>query len=422
MERGLKRAFSPLAMMAAGPPGWGAPSPPGPPGWGTPPPPGRHGPPGPMPGGFGPPGGGFGPGGGGFGPPPKRGGGNRGVWLALGLLVAVVGIVASVGYFVVQRGGGGGLSLSRDDDGATARDNDEDGAIGSKDAVAALETLLDDVGDKKILKVMVYPGYAMVETLDGDETKKFQIRGGRVSPLGDGMPARGDDPKEDLFAVADLDLEVLPDIVDEARDQVDDDDITMVTCARPLVLGGPPRWTVHYEGSTTLMFDLKGKLVGGRKGGKEIEGIGDDFFAEPERARAMLLDRFGDDVVVMSVNLYRSYGVAEVRDATNSDHVDRFTFRNGAVGKGDPVRLRHKGNELNRCTTRLADADFAQVTKLIADGARRVDMPAENLSHVIFHDFACQGRGFTFNVYFRDERTSGFVVYEASGTFRRMHK
>ncbi|MEM1033362.1 MAG: hypothetical protein AAGN82_23715, partial [Myxococcota bacterium] len=60
MERGLAGTFSPLAMMAAGPPGWGAPSPPGPPGWGTPPPPGGHGPPGPMPGGFGPPGGGFG--------------------------------------------------------------------------------------------------------------------------------------------------------------------------------------------------------------------------------------------------------------------------------------------------------------------------------------------------------------------------
>jgi hypothetical protein len=91
----------------------------------------------------------------------------------------------------------------------------------------------------------------------------------------------------------------------------------------------------------------------------------------PEPIAAALRSRFGKDAQIRSLSVRADSADVEVQDAAVPEHLDRYSFEDGALGTPEPVQAGRNLRKLKASLFPLAEVDLAILPRLVADALLR---------------------------------------------------
>jgi hypothetical protein len=139
-----------------------------------------------------------------------------------------------------------------------------------------------------------------------------------------------------------------------------------------------------------------------------------------KRALDALQHAAGGRLLMTQAVLYPEYAIVQAREPEHPANVDRFAFRGGQVDGPSPVAI--VGNEnLDAKTFTRDQVAFETVKRLVRDAPTRLGIPGARTTHVIIErDTVFSDGQIVVRVYAGTLRGSGYVEYDANGTFRRV--
>lgn len=363
-----------------------------------------------------------------------------GRFLTLAALVIVV-LAGAAAFWVFVRGGAGS-SVVAAFEGPRYFEQKED-AAGIR---PAFEEALEG---SEIVQLTVYEDYAIASVAEKKREVSYMLRAGDVARWTDQpLTRRRDEVEKDEVPWKEIDTTIVPRLVEKARKLLDDEDaeISHVTLKRWRVFYEEPRWTVYTKDSDSIELSLDGKIIKAQTAAGEPLTQGDEskakdgapgapndsapndsprvssFIEQPEQARKLLEGELGKGLELAELTLYEGYARAEVRDPKKPKNLDSYTIRGESVQAPRPERLwpTQKG-ALAGCVIRFDAIDLSIVPRLAADARERLAYENSELTHIIFSNSKCMNKAFTWRVYVRSERDSGYASYDLNGKFLRAY-
>jgi hypothetical protein len=147
----------------------------------------------------------------------------------------------------------------------------------------------------------------------------------------------------------------------------------------------------------------------------------------PEALAAALHARFGPDARILRLGVRGDGADVEVQDRSNTAHVNRYAFEDGAIGEPEPVQVGRNQRQVEARLFRLADVDLAILPRVVADARQRADTAEARVLQVAiermegFGDTASWGRPLV-RVIVEGPRGGALVEYGLDGKHRKTHR
>lgn len=91
---------------------------------------------------------------------------------------------------------------------------------------------------------------------------------------------------------------------------------------------------------------------------------------EINRSKAAFAEKIGGDIKITSMRIYEDYVEMQAQDPQKPENVDRYTYRNGALDKVDPVEL-IGGGKLEDNLFKLNDVAIEKIPELTREAMER---------------------------------------------------
>ncbi len=145
-----------------------------------------------------------------------------------------------------------------------------------------------------------------------------------------------------------------------------------------------------------------------------------DFFAAGGASAVIgeVKNQFGEPLYATEVVFYPSYAILELENPKIPGNVDRYTYRNGKLDSGRPVRLSSRDRKrLPRSRFDVSELALSEIPAMITLAREKMGIPDGKVSHIIVDRFTFNRKKVSFRVYVSSERESGYMVANADGSF-----
>jgi hypothetical protein len=121
-------------------------------------------------------------------------------------------------------------------------------------------------------------------------------------------------------------------------------------------------------------------------------------------------------IMVYTLTLYDDNAIVDIQEADHRENIDRYTFRNGAFGKGVPVTMhgRYTQKDLDAAVFALESIDFSLVPKMIADARQQLAMPDGKAGGLTLKNGRAHHQPY-WHVGLMNDRQNGAVEYDLKG-------
>lgn len=129
-------------------------------------------------------------------------------------------------------------------------------------------------------------------------------------------------------------------------------------------------------------------------------------------------------IMILELTIDSDSADVDVQDPRKTENLDRYTYRQGKLGKPAPIKLSgdYTQKDLDAALFSLDLVDFSLVPKLIDDARARLKMPDAELAGVTLKRDFPFGRDLRWSVSFTDDRHVGMVEYDLKGKKKSQHK
>jgi hypothetical protein len=144
--------------------------------------------------------------------------------------------------------------------------------------------------------------------------------------------------------------------------------------------------------------------------------------AAAANVRTKLTERLGGSVRALEFLIYPEYVIVEAQDIEKPKHVDRYTYRNGALGDPDPVNVQRYRGKLDSHLFDLDDLALELVPMLVETTMRRLEYEDAKVTHIVIQRNLPFSKDVVIRVYAHGPRESGRVEFTADGKFKRVYR
>ena len=147
----------------------------------------------------------------------------------------------------------------------------------------------------------------------------------------------------------------------------------------------------------------------------------ENLFNDPTPLPGKIKAALGGPVMIRELVIYETYAIFSAQNPNKKEHVDRYTYRNGAVGDSQPVSLGSDKKRLGQILLPLDSVVFSIIPGLAERARAELKIEDGKVSHIYVERDSPFNRGEpVIRVYVRGERDSGFVEYSLKGQKKRV--
>ncbi len=127
----------------------------------------------------------------------------------------------------------------------------------------------------------------------------------------------------------------------------------------------------------------------------------------------------GQPTAFTEIDLYGDYAIATAQNPTLPDHLDRYMWRTGTLGSGDPQT--NDADAPSKVFT-IADVQWNAIGSLVAQAAALSNVEQGEVSYVLVsRDYFTDGAPIKIRVYVNGPRGSAYIEAAADGTVIAVH-
>jgi hypothetical protein len=150
------------------------------------------------------------------------------------------------------------------------------------------------------------------------------------------------------------------------------------------------------------------------------EPVRHDFFADATPVGTLFKEKIGASVRLRDLMIYPDRAIALIQDPAEPTHFDRYTLRNGTVGKPTPVAATFVDDEKGTPTIDLDAIDFTIIPAMVKTALSELSYEDGSVTHVALRDMHRKDK--EWRVFVRSTRRSGMVDYDLQGKLLKVHR
>ena len=162
----------------------------------------------------------------------------------------------------------------------------------------------------------------------------------------------------------------------------------------------------------TMAVVLLVSMSGAPRAGAAAGGLLEDATGIPGALQKAIAGK----VIVYTLTLYDDNAIVDVQQADHKENIDRYTYRDGAVGKAVPVKMhgRYTQADLDAAVFPLESIDFSLVPRMIADARKQLAMPDGKAGGLTLKNGRAHHQPY-WHIGLSNDRQIGAVEYDLKG-------